>query len=276
MNARQYSFCKFSSSGNTTVLLPVEEVADKKIAAYAMSRDCICAEQAGMAELSRKHLEMSGGEFCANACRAMGALLDLRSGQSSTTSKIREYEITVSGYFGKVHLEVSGSVPDWQVCANFMLADIKMEEYGGNWLVSLPGISHLLIECDRLPESEAIPELAAKMLNRFNINEFSALGLAWWRKKAEGFELKPYVIVPEAGTAMLEGACGSATMALAFFQVNSGFQSSCVVRQPSGQIMECSIGERGEKVKLSGSVNLCASGLLWLSESLINDSHTND
>lgn len=264
MNARQHQFFKFSSSGNTTIILPADNLLNKKIAAHAISSACICAEQAGIAVISRKHLEMSGGEFCANACRAMGAFLDLRLGHTSMAPNVREYEITVSGYPGKVRLEVSGSMPDWQVCASFMLADVKMEEYAGNWLVRLPGISHLLIECDFLPESDAIPELAEKLLTRFDIKEFSALGIVWWRKEAEGFELKPYVMVPEAGTAMLEGACGSATMALTFLRGKTGSCSSCVAKQPSGQVMECSMEEKGGILKLGGTVNLCASGQLWL------------
>ena len=259
---QSYKYVKFSPSGNTTLFLIADaaHMASVRVLKDAMGPEGVAAEQAGVADCRASRLEMAGGEFCANACRAMGALLDMEASPSETRAE-RYYEMTISGYSGVVRLAVKGKCPDWHVCAKFKADGARFQLDGA--LFEMPGISHKLVKKEEWPDDTEIPALADAHFPVIKRNN-PAFGVAWWRKNGKKYEILPYVRVPSANTAMVEGSCGSATMALAMLLAAQGETGPFHVSQPSGQELVCDFRAGEGLFTLGGSVRLCSSGLLWL------------
>ena len=264
---RNWKFYKFSPSGNTTLLLDVENarLRNKRPLIEAVGADGVPAEQAGYADVASCHLEMAGGEFCANASRAMGALMDLRArrGEEGRNTS-RKYRISVSGMSDYVEIDVEGSCPCWQVSASFNSGQASFETSGHGALVKLPGIAHFLWNVDFFPPKADLPALAAKAYEKFSGFSFPAFGVVWHARHKDKFEILPYVHVRDANTAMLESSCGSASMALALLNHRCGERNEIRVGQPSGDDLICAVEADDRSVTLSGVVKLCASGQLWL------------
>lgn len=253
-----FNFYKLSPSGNSTLFL-ISSLKDSKtiarLCARAINGNYICAEQCGMADLPERTVRMGGGEFCANACRAFGALLASLEGGSGHW----HYEMHISGYPLPVGLEVSGALPVWQVNAIFQIPEIDFQFLeNGLILARLPGISHLLIPGE-FPGLDSLTEQkAAKLRQKYGLDSGEANGLVWWRELDDGFELFPFVQVPQSATAMLESACGSASIALALAQNTS----HCHIRQTGGEII--TVQNSAGKICLGGEVRFCAEGRLYL------------
>ena len=254
-----FPFYKFSPAGNTTVFLEGRKEDKKAIAHFcslALGEEGVGGEQAGFVNLAERRLRMAGGEFCANACRAFGALLDFYEQE-----KDRRYFIHISGMQSPVLLEVKGGVPEWDVTASFSDAGIRLMLYEGNrLLVELPGITHLLLEEKDFPEADKIREIAKKLFAEHDLNKCAASGVVWWRKKGASLEILPFVQVPRANTAMCEKACGSASIALAA----ALGENAVKILQPSGESVE--ITRKKDKISLSGPVRLVCAGQIWLPE----------
>lgn len=255
-----HPFYKISASGNTTLFLPTRDVdaAKRTLLSVAMGPQGVEAEQAAFADVEKGRVEMAGGEFCANACRAMGALLDLHNSAAAHEAE-RKYQISISGMDSPVDLVAKGFAPVWEISAAFRLPPLIWEKDG--CLCHLPGISHLLIETEELPGPEEAAGQAAKLSQECCAKQ-PAHGFVWWRKAGGVLELLPYVIVPSAGTAMVESACGSASMALAFALHAREGREIFAIAQPSGEKLFCQL-ENG-RITLGGKVTLCAAGKLWL------------
>lgn len=238
-----HAFWKFSTAGNTTLFLehPVSLINAMRV---------IAAEQGGYADLTNCHLEMAGGELCINAAIAFAALADM-TGSPCSTLKMANQSISC---------QATGRAPRWFAWIDFNLdysAD-KMQTIDTDRITvsHLPGISHVLIECTKLPEpAEAIVK-AQSHLEEQGLGD-SAAGVVWWRRFRGELELTPVVAVPEAGTFNLEGACGSASLAVALIQS----QRKSRIRQPSGEYLTVEIGPRSARIE--APVSLLASGELW-------------
>lgn len=267
-----FSFSKFSPAGNTTLLLEGEVPVNRDAAVEAMN--IVMAEQAGIASLRRRHLEMAGGEFCVNACRAFGALLDM---QACRTAGVRTYTFTVSGHEGPVTVEVEGAKPCWTVEARFEISCCPMElTEHGQILVHFPGISHLLIRCETFPDSETAQSLAMNFRNSHKLDRLPASGVIWWRHHPQYtsmLEIMPLVHVSGINTSILESSCGSGSIALAM-AMRAGMEKSCLDRggpmeageyriwQPARQMLE--IRFYNNRTHVRGPVALQAVGQLWL------------
>lgn len=262
---RKFTFFKFSPSGNTTLFLGGSCADAGSRAAYcrqALGKDGINAEQAAFADTSLKSVEMAAGEFCANACRAFGALLDMEAMPESAASRL--YKMRITGSSGPVDLEVSGYAPQWQVKATFSAKEAKQALAGNNKiLVQLPGIAHLLINTPEFPQLERMEDTAAQLRALHDLDGLPACGIIWWRKSGKVFEIMPWVHVPGAGTSMLESSCGSASLALAISQMESSQNAIFQIRQPCGEELEIELDGAG-KASLGGNVILCARGEIWL------------
>ncbi len=213
-----------------------------------------------MADLASSRLQMGGGEFCANACRAFGALLALTSPYDSSGT---QFLITVSGSPEPVRLFVRGNIPAWQVTAAFSFQNVNIRRLADKIIqVDLPGITHLLL-ADDWPESAHLSSLSSKLRKIYNLGQYPANGIIWWQRQNEDLRILPYVEVPSSGTCMLESSCGSASLALALalceFQGNREFS----IQQPGGSLLKIILGENN-KASLSGEVLLCARGELFL------------
>lgn len=210
----------------------------------------IPAEQGGYADLAGCHLEMAGGELCINAAIAFAALADM-TGSPCNTLKMANQSISCG---------TTGRAPRWRSWIDFNLdysVDVMHTIETDRITVShLPGISHVLIECAKLPEPAEAMVKAQSRLAEQGLADFAA-GVVWWRRFGEELELTPVVAVPQAGTFNLEGACGSASLAVALLQS----QKKSRIRQPSGEYLTVEIGSRSARIE--APVSLLASGELW-------------
>lgn len=262
INMRPFSFCQLSPSGNVTVFLKgcLTDADRAWHCGQAVAR--LNAEQAGYADVDAKSLAMGGGEFCGNACRAFGALLDLHDPRSDPSAPL-ETEIHMAGFASPIHVRVAGASPLWHCAATFALRPAGIGETpSGALLVHLPGISHALIKADPLPPAEDLPGLAMQAFADLGLMDAPAAGIIWWRPGQDCYEITPYVRVLNPYTAMPESACGSGSMALAF---GLGLDGGRIrARQPCGEIIE--VGVAGGHVSIAGEVRLLARGEIWLEE----------
>lgn len=260
-----FPFCKFSPSGNTTLFLlgPINSGA-RDYCRLALLPEGIPAEQCGVANISTHELEMGGGEFCVNACRAFGALLAMETAPQQQTKEF-EFEIRASGSPEPVHLIVKGKAPLWHVEAIFSLHGYQLKKLAPQaTLVCLPGISHLLLR-DCLPSSSAVPPMANEFRKLYDLESCAASGVVWWNEENAALSILPHVSVPTSGTAMLESACGSASLALALAQREASARKEFIIRQPSGFSLSISFLEN-DRALLGGEVSLCARGQIYLPE----------
>ena len=207
-------FSKFSPGGNDTLFIHSHGASQKTCAEIFAS---LGGEQWGRADIPSRKLVMGGGEFCVNAARAFGALLDMET-SGEKAAQAREYEMEISGWPGRITLAVSGASPDWRVAARLLLPSCPVVLVDKrHCLVHLPGIWHLLYFGGAAPFPENAGHIrdAEEKCQQFGLNGPGALGIVHCRQNASAFHILPYVKVPEAGTAMIEGACGSASLALA-------------------------------------------------------------
>lgn len=274
------SFSKWSPSGNTTLLFPAEAVpvaAQADVACQALQCQVLEGEQAGFHDLKARRLRMSGGEFCVNATRALGALL--ASGEPAVARELDmdgrpvtpaardeyQYDVQVSGWQTPVHLRVRGRMPVWQVAADLILPNCPVQQVApGAVLVRLPGIAHLLLDA-----SHPFPDdyLAASSLLRqeFSLDTLPACGIIWWRQVQQQLEMMPVVHVRDAGTTFLENACGSGSLALGLRLCPAGEQRHLAIRQPGG-LLDVHVDRRATEARatVDGPVQLVAQGRLWL------------
>lgn len=200
------AFSKWSSGGNTTLFLHVAGGTPLQLRALAQSalrQAWLGAEQAGCVSLEQRSLQMAGGEFCVNACRALGALLaharlthpggggddaTMAVGSCAANARVR-----VSGWPGAVVVDarprttqhtaasIPTQAPAWEVSARLRLAScapiLGRPQPAGSpeagpapcMVVRLPGITHLLLPPDApgLPPCDR-PETGAALARRLD------------------------------------------------------------------------------------------------------------
>lgn len=261
-------FSKWSPGGNTTLLFPaagISEVSASRLASAALSSAFLCGEQAGFLDMERRHLHMAGGEFCVNASRAAAILLSLgpNTKHLDGSSAVR-VTLTVSGWETPVSCVVRGAAPHWRVEAVLRLPPVVPEALSaGICLVRLPGISHLLLERDA-PLAADHAE-AGMLRHRYGLDAEPAAGVIWWRRQGEYLEMLPLVRVRDAGTEVVENACGSGALALALHLARSG-RRHCSVSQPGGSALEVRLFTRegASMAGVDGPVDMVARGQVWL------------
>lgn len=110
---RSIQFSKWDPSGNTTLFFPQDTPGNHAALAHgALLQQKLGGEQAGFVDTQNGSLIMAGGEFCVNATRCFGALLDLcalRQGIHFSPSSPRAYLVRVSGWPDSIPLRVTGS-----------------------------------------------------------------------------------------------------------------------------------------------------------------------
>lgn len=255
------NFSKFSPGGNDTLFLH-EPCPAPEICARAFA--CLGGEQWGLANQESRTLVMGGGEFCVNAARAFGALLDMHEKKAACTAE-RVYQINVSGWPGLLTLHVSGSFPQWQIAAQLLLPRCQIEIIDHNHcLVHLPGIKHLLYFAGNMPfpsHAEHIRVSEEKRL-KYGLDNTDALGIIHCRQNGAGYGILPYIVIPKAGTAMIEGACGSATLALALALFRGGSPQRLKIAQPAS-VLDALIAKTtsGLCATIAGPVTFMLSGI---------------
>lgn len=230
-------------------------------------------------------LAMMGGEFCVNAVRS-SALCLARQGWllprdvPGASGAVWGGRLTVSGAEVPVRVLVSpdadalalavgcngaavGSasrlgkkaLPELSrlFCAAEVSCPLPEEACAtlreGVSLVSLPGISHLLVDAGRHPLPEFYGEIwkqeSASWRASYGIADLPASGVIWYERDDAGYSIWPAVAVKATGSEHLESACGSASLAVALLHAVTATRHgaaddpvSVAVRQPSGERLD--------------------------------------
>lgn len=264
-------FSKWDPSGNTTLFFPSGTQGNHAVLAHeALLAQKLGGEQAGFVDTDAQSLVMAGGEFCVNATRCLGALLDLtaqRSGADAAANSPRTYTVRVSGWPDSIPLRVTGRLPEWQVEASLSLSALLIRpQEDGSVLVDFPGISHLLISAAGHPEPEPSTEAALEILRRTGLVRREAAGVVWWRQQDGEISIQPVVYVRDADTLYAEQACGSASISLALLLFRQTGLAGMKIRQPSGDVLDVNMKkEPGGRygISISGSVRLSAEGFYY-------------
>lgn len=172
-------------------------------------------------------LNMMGGEFCGNACRAYAAILAAEAGKplpwrgKIAASGIEEpLSCFVSSYQGQ--LDSAIKVP--------LSAQISIEPFEGGALVRLPGITHILLpgnEENHLEMPEDLKKCAFNWKRKLNLLEEPAVGCVWFDFNKQAANMLPLVWVRSTNSYCLETACGSGAMALGLYIGTVINQESC-------------------------------------------------
>ncbi len=274
-NVRTLRFYKISPGGNATILVldPVPPSDRADVARVLMDAGHLQAEQVGFLDLRARpvRLDMMGGEFCGNACRAAAAVM-VREG----VGLVRDGgdlcgELSVSGVDRLLKLRV---VPEQCECWVEMPLPETEDEKGitelepGIGLVRLPGILHLCLDEARHPFPEDFLAVAAALRSRFRL-EGEAVGCIWYTTSPV-CAIKPVVWVRSTASTHFETGCGSGSLALALWLGHrQNFPMALPVLQPSGKAIGVRIdaGESGPRAWIHGPVTLVARGEAFLTSS---------
>ena len=259
----ELDFIKLSPLGNTTVFLRGEAAPEVRAAllSEAMDYDHLAAEQAGflVAPHSKEALfriEMSGGEFCGNATLSAAALAAAEGASSP-------FFVECSGAEGPLRAEARPlGAGRWLARAEMPqtheLRRLSLEGFSfgdAAICVSIPGITHLVVEAADLSASDYDALLARLMRERgadaYGVVPFERMG-------RDHFRIRPYVAVPSAKSCVFERACGSGSLALALAE-----GSECgriAVEQPGGTLFV----ETGKQFFLEGEVLISCRGTVEL------------
>jgi len=265
-NVRTLRFYKASPGGNATILIldPVPEGHRAQVAAQLMDAGHLQAEQVGFLDLGATpvRLDMMGGEFCGNACRAAAAVM-VREGTGLVTSGAElGGELSVSGVGRPVRVKVL-------VQGNECWVEMPLPEAGsqgitelapGMGLVRLPGITHLCLDEKLHPFPEDFVQAAAALRARFGLDS-EAVGCIWYGAEVS---IKPVVWVRSTASTHYETGCGSGSLALALWLGRGqNLPMDLQVLQPSGSEIGVKVIPGGP-AWIFGPVTLVARGEAFL------------
>lgn len=262
---RTLRFYKASPGGNATILVldPVPEEQRAEIAGLLMDAGHLQAEQVGFLDLAATpvRLDMMGGEFCGNACRAAAAVMAREGMGLDGNGEELCGELSVSGVRRPVRLRVLESHECWVEMPLPEGFDGGMAELApGMGLVPLPGITHLCVDENIHPFPEDFACAAAALRTRFGLDA-EAVGCIWYGSSPA---IKPVVWVRSTRSTHYETGCGSGSLALALWLGRGqNLPMDLRVLQPSGS----EIGVRvkpGGPAWIFGPVTLVARGEAFL------------
>ena len=264
---RALRFYKAVPGGNPTILIldPVAPRERAPLARILMDAGHLQAEQVGFLDLASDpvRLDMMGGEFCGNACRAAAAVMAAEGAGLRTCGAWLCGKLSVSGAHGPVRLKVD---PEGGDCWAEMPLPRPPEEgvsepEPGVGLVRLPGIAHLCLDEARHPFPEDFSRAAASLRKHFGLDG-EAVGCIWYRQ-GDPYSIKPVVWVRATDSTYYETGCGSGSLALAMWLGRGQkFPIALPVLQPSGKPVGVLLedGEDGPRAWIHGPVALVARG----------------
>lgn len=268
-HVRTLRFYKASPGGNATILIldPVPAADRAQIARRLMDGNHLQAEQVGFLDMGAcpARLDMMGGEFCGNACRAAAAVLAREGvGLSRRGAELRG-RLSVSGVEEAVELRVVDEDECWvemplpgSGAAQAWVRELEP----GLGLVRLPGITHLCLDEERHPFAEDFRGAAGVLRARFALDE-DAVGCVWYRTSPE-CSIKPVVWVRSTASTHYETGCGSGSLALALWLGHGkNLPTDLRVLQPSGSRVGVRVTPGGP-AWIFGPVALVARGEVFL------------
>lgn len=270
---RELRFYKMSPGGNSTILV-LDAVAKELRAEYArtlMSEHHLQAEQVGYLDLTAcpVRLDMMGGEFCGNACRAAAAVM-VREG-TGLTERDGELHglISVSGVEHPLALRVVNGKNELVCWVEMPLAqadtqvraDDVAERAPGVSVVCLPGITHLCLDESVHPFPADYTGRAAQLRRDHNLDA-AAVGCVWYRTGSL-CRIKPVVWVRATDSTYYETGCGSGSLAVALCQSRGkNLPLDLRIVQPSGSEIGVQLLLRDSRLAawIYGPVALVARG----------------
>ena len=230
-------YFKVNPGGNTTAIIKGRFSKKTKlfITKKILEKDS-AIEQVGFWTTPRNknadaRLEMSGGEFCGNALRALGAVIFLQNKKS-----LLFFESSGTGEIVQINVSNKTSA------ITLSLEDFEYQ----NSVCSMPGISYVFASTNITKNDARI------MLEKNDLIGLKASGVIGYKKIKDVFTIKPIVWVRDVATFFEETACGSGTMSLAYLQFIDKKTKRLSVRQPSGFIFKTKISKGS--MRLSGPV----------------------
>lgn len=272
-HVRALRFYKAVPGGNPTILIldPVEPGERASVSRTLMDAGHLQAEQVGFLDFAANpvRLDMMGGEFCGNACRAAAAVMYREGVGLGRVGDELCGELMVSGVEHPVALRVD---PAGSECWVEMPLPETFSEDGkggiselepGIGLVRLPGIIHLCLDEELHPFAENFMLASAALRARFGLDA-EAVGCIWYRTSPV-CTIKPVVWVRSTASTHYETGCGSGSLALALWLWRGkNFPTDLRVRQPSGSEIGVRIGVDGPGAWIFGPVTLVARGEAFL------------
>lgn len=260
---RTLRFYKAVPGGNPTILVldPVEPRERAGLSGILMGAGHLQAEQVGFLDLAARpvRLDMMGGEFCGNACRAAAAVMAREGAGLAPSRGDLCGELSVSGAGRPVRLRVCGDSGDcWAEMPMPSAPGEGVSEFGpGVGLVRLPGIAHLCLDEELHPFPGDFERAAADLRSRHGLDG-EAVGCIWYRT-CPSCAIKPVVWVRSTSSTFYETGCGSGSLAVALWLGRGqNFPTELQVLQPSGLPIGVSI-EAGS-AWIHGPVSLVARG----------------
>ena len=273
----------FNPTGNITALVETKVEAEKQPAiADEIMKAHPRVEQVGFVQFEPGRpvpalLRMAGGEFCGNATMSSAALYAIRSGDESSSIRVR-----ASGAPRSLEVRLGRSVEKDEVFETGleMPAPISIEkmvvDFGSTTeelpIVNLGGITHVIIEKGRTTYSlKDSPEAAEGVVRNWcETLGTDCLGLMFLSgsdsmTKAEGHaieehgikadigmqtELIPLVYVPAADTVFWENSCASGSAAVGMY-----------LSDKYGMALEINMEEPGGRFKVISDPN---QNVTWL------------
>jgi diaminopimelate epimerase len=248
-----------SPSGNITALV-FDKIAAHKMheVAALIQEEFPAVEQVLFVEKrgSAVHAQMAGGEFCANAARALGYIL--------ADGKRSQQHFTMSGLSSPVIVDVHPNRSKLEI-------QTKLQRETRSWgdgpvsIVHMEGISHAVL----LPTHPLYAylrehvaqlngkELVKRVLDELDLTKLPASGLLFAEPNGTGTNLTPYVFVRDMGTLYAETACASGSIAVA-----SVLGKDVSIHQPSGETLDVRLLGNGSTVKaeVDGSMSILWDG----------------
>ena len=275
---RTLRFYKASPGGNTTILIldPVAPPERSEAARVLMAANHLQAEQVGYLDLRvlPVRLDMMGGEFCGNACRAAAAVMAQEGVGLAQIDENFVGELSVSGVdrpllvrVDPVQGECWAEMPLPPVSAPDGHEGLRTLEPGIG-LVCLPGITHLCLDESYHPFPSEFAAESAILRARYGL-EGEAVGCIWYRTSPQ-YAIKPVVWVRSTASTHYETGCGSGSLALALWLGRGqNFPMALRVLQPSGNEIGVRIDaeENGLRAWIHGPVALVARGEAFLTSS---------
>ncbi len=275
MEYQEIEFVKINPAENTTIFVisPVEKEKRAETAKKLMSYGSVQAEQVGFitrnpAEGIDGHVEMMGGEFCANASRSLAAYLAF-CGQMPQEDGF--YRITCSGCETIMLASVEKSeIP------SVMKAEIRIPlpraidpialDVDGQpavfYRTAFAGITHYVLPNGGGKCCESCWQAVKKWADE---DSYDALGMIAFDLDTE--QMKAAVYVKETDTLYWERSCGSGTAALgAVLAVLEKDTISIPVRQEGGTIEVTAYCKDGrlKTLLIGGEVEIAAKGTAYI------------
>jgi diaminopimelate epimerase len=148
------------------------------------------------------------------------------------------------------------------------VGSIDTEIAGSLPVVYMPGISHVIVDTDKLNVSKDLV-VEALISNPGSFTKEDAFGIMFYKK--ENCSIEPFVYVKTAGTRVWERGCASGSASLAVYLAHNSNKSVKIdIAQPGGVMtVEAKVTDgKVTDISVEGKVVIAAQGKAYLPNAL--------